>query len=167
MKILTILVITLIFALNCVAQTDWHKMTEAELKTVVPEKAPVIKENIETEFRTASGISNGTSQIFGVIIITAGYEADGKYTHFLRTQAKLKVGELMLKPNDYVFGYKRMDNQTLRVTFYQAKDGKIVGTTKAKVEKNKGAIYSLLITEPTANQGKIFIGRFSFDYSLE
>lgn len=142
-------------------------MTESELKTAVPEKAPVIRENIETEFRTASGISDGKNRIFGVVIITAGYEAEGKYTHFFKTQAKLRIGELTLEPNDYIFGYQRIDNETLRVMFYRAKDGELVGATKARVEKTKGAIYSFLIEPPTADQGKIFIGRFTFGYSLE
>ncbi len=146
---------------------NWEKMTEAQLKAAVPEKAPVIKENIETEFRTASGITSGTNQIFGVIIITAGYEADGKFTHFLRTQALIKIGAIGLRPDDYVFGYKRFDNQTLRVMFYRAKDGKLVGETKARVEKAKGPIYSFLITPPELNKGKIYIGRFSIDYVLE
>ena len=53
------------------------------------------------------------------------------------------------------------------MTFYRAKDGELMGATKAKVEKGKGAIYSFLITPPTAKQGKIYIGRFTFNYSLE
>lgn len=142
-------------------------MTESELKTAVPEKAPVIRENIETEFRTASGITSSKNQIFGVVIITAGYEAEGKYTHFFKTQAKLRIGELTLEPGDYIFGYQRIDNETLRVMFYRAKDGELVGATKAKVEKTKGAIYSFLIEPPVTGQGKIFIGRFTFGYSLE
>lgn len=142
-------------------------MSEAELKATVPEKAPVIKENIETEFRTASGITDGTKNIFGVVIITAGYEADGKYTHFLRLGKEIKVGNLALKVGDYVFGYKRLDNTTLSVSFYQAGNGKLVGSVKAKVEQKKGAIYSLLIEPPTDKKGKIYIGRFSFEYGVE
>lgn len=142
-------------------------MAEAELRKAVPEKAPVIKESIETEFRTASGITNGKNQIFGVVIITAGYEAEGKYTHFLKTQSKMRIGELVLEPNEYIFGYQRIDAETLRVMFYRATDGELVGATKAKVERTKGAIYSFLITPPVAAAGKIFIGRFTFDYSLE
>lgn len=142
-------------------------MTESELKGAVPERAPVIKENIETEFRTASGITDGKKQVFGVVIITAGYEADGKYTHFLETQSKLKIGELTLAPDQYVFGYQRLDGETLRVMFYRAKDGELVGAAKAKVEKKSGAIYSLLIAPPSAGQGRIYIGRFSFEYNME
>lgn len=166
MKLLTILFIISVFTFNASAQ-DWRKMAEDELKKAVPEKAPVIKENIETEFRTASGITDGKSNIFGVVIITAGYEADGKYTHFFNSDTKIKVGELSLAKGEYIFGYQRLDAETLRVTFYKAKDGELVGATKAKVEKGKGAIYSFLIAPPTANKGKIFIGRFTFDYSLE
>jgi len=166
MKILTVLFITAIFALNAFAQ-DWRKMTEEELKKTVPEKAPVIRESIETEFRTAAGITDGKGSIFGVVIITAGYEADGKYTHYFKTDARLKVGDLPLEKGEYIFGYQRIDGETLRVTFYKAKDGELIGATKARVEKGKGAIYSFLIVPPTAKQGKIYIGRFTFEYSFE
>ena len=142
-------------------------MSESELKIAVPEKAPVIKENIETEFRTASGITDGTKNVFGVVIITAGYEADGKYTHFLKTANKITIGKVVLKAGEYVFGYKRLDNTTLNVSFYQAGTGKLVGAVKAKVEQKKGAIYSLLIEPPNEKKGKIYIGRFSMEYGLE
>lgn len=142
-------------------------MSENELKKSVPEKAPVIKENIETEFRTASGISDGKNQIFGVVIITAGYEADGKYTHYLKTDSTLKIGELTFPAGDYVFGYQRIDAENLRVMFYQAKDGELLGAVKAKTESKKGPIYSFLIEPPTDKKGKIYIGRFNFEYSFE
>ncbi|HEY8561259.1 MAG TPA: hypothetical protein VIL74_12860 [Pyrinomonadaceae bacterium] len=167
MKILTILFIAAAFALPAFAQEGWRKMTEADLKKAVPEKAPVIREEIETEFRTAAGISDGKNNIFGVVIITAGYEADGTYTHFFKTDAHVRIGDLPLAKGEYIFGYQRIDAETLRVTFYKARDGELVGATKAKVEKGKGAIYSFLITTPTAGQGKIYIGRFAFEYSLE
>ncbi len=142
-------------------------MSSAELKKIIPEKAPVIKENIETELRTAAGISDGKSNIFGVVIITAGYEADGKYTDFFRTDRAVKVGDLPLAKGDYIFGTQRLDAETLRVTFYKARDGELVGAIKAKVEPKKGAIYSFLITPPVAKKGKIYIGRFTFGYSLD
>jgi hypothetical protein len=166
MKSFSILLILLMFSVSSFAQ-DWRKMSVEELKKSVPETAPVIKENIETEFRTASGISDGKNEILGVVIITAGYEADGKYTHFLRLAKKITVGKLAMKADDYVFGYKRIDAETLRVSFYQAKSGKLLGTTNAKVEKKKGAIYSLLIEPPIEKKGKIYIGRFSFEYILD
>lgn len=154
------------FSLSIFAQ-DWRKLSADELKTTIPETAPVIKENIETEFRTAAGITDGKNKIFGVVIITAGYEADGKYTHFFKTDAKIKVGDLPLDKGEYIFGYQRLDAETLRVMFYKAKDGELVGALKAKVEQKKGAIYSFLIEPPTAKKGKIYIGRFNFEYSLD
>lgn len=166
MKIVCILLMCLASTLSIFAQ-DWRKMSEAELKVSVPEKAPVIKENIETELRTASGITDGTKNIFGVVIITAGYEADGKYTHYLKTASKISFGKVVLKTGDYIFGYKRLDNTTLRVSFYQAQTGKLVGSVRAKVEQKKGAIYSLLIEPPMEKKGKIYIGRFSFEYILD
>lgn len=166
MKIITVLFLTAVFALNIFAQ-DWRKLTADELQKTVPEKAPVIREQIETELRTASGITDGKNKIFGVVIITAGYEADGKYTHFFKTDAKIKVGELSLEKGEYIFGYQRLNAELLRVMFYRAKDGELLGALKAKFEQKKGAIYSLLIEPPTAKKGKIYIGRFTFDYELE
>jgi hypothetical protein len=165
MKILLTLLFGLAISFSAFAQ-DWRKMSEAELKTAVPEKAPVIKEHIETEFRTASGITDGAKNIFGVVIITAGYEADGKYTHFLEVGRDLKLGALSLKAGDYVFGYRRLNNTTLNVSFYQARTGKLVGSVKAQVEQKKGAIYSLLIEPPVEKKGKIYIGRFSLEYGM-
>ena len=144
----------------------WRKMSDEELKQAVPERAPVLQENIETELRTASGIVDGKKKIFGVVIITAGYEADGKYTHFFQTEKKMTVGALELKPGAYIFGYQRLDSETLRVTFYRAQDGELVGALKAKVERKKGPIHSFLIAPPVDNKGQIYIGRFTFDYDL-
>jgi len=75
----------------------WRPATVPELRKVIPARAPVIKENIETEFRTASGVTDGAGRfIAGVVMITAGYSAEGKYSHFFLTQAPLRVGELDL-----------------------------------------------------------------------
>jgi hypothetical protein len=145
---------------------SWRKMTTNELKKAVPEKAPVIKENIETEFRTAAGITNGGKNIFGVVIITAGYEAENKYTHFFRTDLDIKAGDLGLSAGEYVFGYRKVDNEHLLISFYNAHTGELVGAVKAKLEPNKGAIYSFYIEPPVTGKGRIFIGRFVFEYDL-
>jgi hypothetical protein len=165
MKIILSVILCLLVSSVAFAQ-DWRKLTAEELKTIVPEKAPVIKEDIETELRTAAGITDGKSHILGVVIITAGYEADGKFTHFLRCQSKLTVGMVNLEAGDYVFGYKRVDNTTLRVSFYHARSGEFVGNADAKVETKKGPIYSFLIEPPIEKKGKMYIGRFSMEYSL-
>lgn len=166
MKVLAILLMTAACAVGAFAQTDWRKLSADELKKTVPEKAPVIREDIETELRTAAGITDGKRSVYGVVIITAGYEADGKYTHYFKADAPLTVGDLPLAAGEYIFGYQRLDAETLRVTFYKARDGELIGATKAKVEKGKGPIYSFLMTPPTEKKGRIFIGRFSFEYVL-
>ncbi len=142
-------------------------MTDEELQKSVPEKATVIKEDIETELRTASGITDGKNNFFGVLIITAGYAADGTYTHFLKTDSKIKLGNLNLSKGEYIFGYKRIDQENLRVTFSNAKTGKGIGSLKAEFEPAKGAIYSFLIVPPIDKKGKIYIGRFTLEYTLE
>ena len=70
MRILFVVGVCLVTAIAGYGQGDWHRMNESELRAVVPEKAPVIRENIETEFRTAAGISDGKRNVFGVVIIT-------------------------------------------------------------------------------------------------
>src|ERR1700692_3699276 len=103
--------------------------TEPELRKLIPTRAPVIKENIETEFRTASGVTDGRGKfIAGVVMITAGYSAEGKYSHFFITQAPLKIGSMLLPPGEYVFGYQRINNDAIRVSFYRASSGEAIGT---------------------------------------
>ena len=41
------------------AAAGWRIASEPELRKIIPARAPVIKENIETEFRTASGVTDG------------------------------------------------------------------------------------------------------------
>jgi hypothetical protein len=167
MRLLATIFVVAVLAVSAFSQGEWRKLTESDLKRIVPERAPVLKENIETEFRTAAGITDGAVNIFGVVIITAGYEADGKYTHFFKTDTGVRVGETDLAKGEYIFGYQRLDAETLRVTFYHAKDGELVGALKAKVEPKKGAIYSFLIDPPVDKKGKIYIGRFVFAYQLK
>ena len=61
----------------------WRSATEAELREVIPARAPVEKERIETEFRTASAITDGSGRfVAGVVLITAGYAAEGNIPTF-------------------------------------------------------------------------------------
>ncbi len=148
---------------------DWRPASEKELKSVVPERAPVGKERIETEFRTASGITDGRGRfILGVVMITAGYEAEGKYSHFFLTQAPIKIADLSFAPGEYVFGYQRVDADSIRVMFYEAATGKLVGAAKATIENKRGPIRSLMISPPNGNGGRstIQIGRFILDYTI-
>ena len=148
-------------------RTRWRAATETELRNVIPARAPVIKENIETEFRTASGVTDGRGQfIAGVVMITAGYSAEGKYSHFFITQATLKIGDMVLAPGEYVFGYRRVDDETMRIIFYKAATGEAVGEAEARVNRKSTAVRSLLINPPVAGKATIQIGRYLFDYRI-
>ena len=108
-------------------KTTWRQATDAELASLLPARAPVVKEHIETEMRTASGIVNSRGRyIAGVVLITAGYSADGKYSHYLVVQAPIRIGGIALKPGEYVFGWVR-DGEALKVHFNAASTGELVG----------------------------------------
>ena len=148
-------------------RTRWRAATETELRNIIPARAPVIKENIETEFRTASGVTDGRGQfIAGVVMITAGYSAEGKYSHFFITQASLKIGDIVLEPGEYVFGYRRVDNETMRIIFYKAATGEMIGEAEAHVNRKSTAVRSLLVNPPVGGKATIQIGRYLFDYRI-
>ncbi len=145
----------------------WRAATEPELRKVIPARAPVIKENIETEFRTASGVTDGRGKfIAGVVMITAGYSAEGKYSHFFITQTSLKIGSVRLQPGEYVFGYQRINNDAIRVSFYRASNGEAIGSVEAHVNRKGSMVRSLLISPPIDGRATIQVGRFLFDYKL-
>ncbi len=164
---LTILSLLIFSFFPMLSAQDWRQATSKELGTLIPARAPVEKERIETEFRTASGVTNGKGKfIAGVVMITAGYAADGKYAQFFITQVAIKIGDLSLSPGEYVFGHKRIDDETMEVKFYEAPTGKYLGAVKAIKQTKPGPIRSLLITPPNNDKGTILIGRFSMDYKL-
>ncbi len=145
-------------------RTAWRPATEAELKLVIPPRAPVEKERIETELRTASGITDGKSFVAGVVLITAGYSADGKYSHFLLTQTPVKIGNMKLEPGNYVFGWQK-NVDSLSVKFFAAQTGKFLGTVSAVRNSRIGRIESFHIYPPD-DKSSFQIGRFAFPYSL-
>lgn len=164
---LLVLLLTAWCSINGLSQAKWRTATEKELAALIPARAPVEKEQIETELRTAAGVTNGKGKfIFGVVIITAGYAAEGKYSHFFVTQASLRLGELALGPGQYVFGYKRIDGEFLEVSFFEAATGNPLGKVKAKLQPARGPIRSLLINPPVAGQGTMQLGRFVFEYGI-
>jgi hypothetical protein len=143
----------------------WRQATDAELAALLPARAPVEKEHIETEMRTASGIVNGRGlYIAGVVLITAGYSAEGKYSHFLVVQAPVKIGGIALKPGEYVFGYTH-NGDLLSVHFNEAATGTLVGATDAHLIAGSSRVASLRIWPP-GDKAIIQIGRFSIPYEL-
>ena len=146
-------------------KSAWRQASDAELASLLPARAPVIKEHIETEMRTASGIVDGHGRyIAGVVLITAGYSAEGKYSHFLVVQSPIKIGGVDLKPGEYVFGYTHAGD-VLNVHFNDAASGTLVGTTDAHLIPSIKGVTNLHIWPP-ATRAVIQIGRFSFPYSL-
>jgi hypothetical protein len=148
-------------------KTTWRQATDAELASLLPARAPVEKEHIETEMRTASGIVNGKGHfIAGVVLLTAGYSADGKYSHYLLVQVPLRIGGIALKPGEYVFGWTRaQENEALRVHFHVAATGELVGTTEAHLIAGSNRVTSLRIWPPK-DKAVIQIGRFGIPYEI-
>ena len=117
-----------IAALGHSRNVTWRPATEAELREIIPARAPVEKERIETEFRTASAITDGSGRfVAGVVLITAGYAAEGKYSNFFIAQVPIKVGDLSLKPGEYVFGWRKQDQDSLDVQFLRCSIREISG----------------------------------------
>jgi hypothetical protein len=145
--------------------SEWRQATESELKAIIPARAPVEKERIETEFRTASGITDGKGKfVAGVVLITAGYSAEGKYSHFFLTQVPIRLKTLPLKPGEYVFGWRKNED-SLSVSFYEAQTGKFIGNVEALRNSRVGRIESFQV-QPPGEKPLILIGRFGFPYKL-
>jgi hypothetical protein len=146
----------------------WRQATDAELASLLPARAPVEKEHIETEMRTASGIVNGRGHyIAGVVLLTAGYSADGKYSHYLMVQTPIRIGGIELKPGEYVFGWTRTKSgDALSVHFHVAATGALVGTVDARRLSGPGRVESLHIWPP-GDKALVQIGRFGIPYELK
>lgn len=146
-------------------KTTWRQATDAELASLLPARAQVVKEHIETEMRTASGIVNSRGRyIAGVVLITAGYSADGKYSHYLVVQAPIRIGGVDLKPGEYVFGWVR-DGDALKVHFNAASTGDLIGEADARMIPGHTRVESLRIWPPN-DKALIQIGRFGIPYEI-
>jgi len=145
----------------------WRQASDAELASLLPARAPVEREHIETEMRTASGIVNARGRyIAGVVLLTAGYSADGKYSHYLVVQTPIRIGGIALKPGEYVFGWSRSQSgEALSVHFHEAATGALVGTTDAHRLTGSSRVESLHIWPPS-DKALIQIGRFGIPYEL-
>jgi lysylphosphatidylglycerol synthetase-like protein (DUF2156 family) len=143
----------------------WRQATDSELASLLPSRASVEREHIETEMRTASGIVSSRGHcIAGVVLITAGYSADGKYSHYLVVQAPVKIGGVALKPGEYAFGWVRTAD-ALIVHFNLAATGALVGTTPAHRLAGSTRVESLHIWPP-GDKALFQIGRYGISYEL-
>jgi hypothetical protein len=128
-------------------------------------RAPVEKERIETEMRTASGIINSHGKVIaGVVLITAGYSADGKYSHYLVVQAPITIADIALSPGAYVFGWQRAED-SLVVKFYEATTGIERGTATAHRMQQGSRVESFRVWPPQ-DESILQIGRFSIPYRV-
>jgi hypothetical protein len=144
----------------------WRTAKPSELEAFLPARAPVEKERIETELRTATGITDGHGRtVAAVVLITAGYAAEGRYSHYLLTQSSLRLGDsLELKPGAYVLGWTRIPDG-LRVHLYDARTGTELGTVLARPYPTRVRIEPLHIWPPDESN-LIQIGRFYVTYRL-
>jgi hypothetical protein len=160
-----IALLLLLLGAQAARAASWHTASAEELHSLIPARAPVISERIETEFRTASGITDGKGHgIAGVVLITAGYSADGKYSYYLVSQVPLKVSDFLLPAGQYLIGWVR-GQDTLKVTFYLAQSGKAVGQVEATRNPSITRVESFRIWPP-ADKSLIQLGRFTFGYAL-
>jgi hypothetical protein len=144
----------------------WRAATDTELKTLIPPRAQVIQERIETELRTASGITDGKGKyVASVVLITAGYSAEGKYSHYFIVQAPIMVGDVPLNRGDYLIGWKHNED-SLTVNFYEAASGKFVGSVEAIRNPSITGVASFRIWPP-GEKSLIQVGRFTFPYQIE
>jgi hypothetical protein len=148
-------------------KTTWRQATDAELASLLPARALVEKEHIETEMRTASGIVNSNGHfIAGVVLLTAGYSAEGKYSHYLIVQVPVRIGGVALPPGEYALGWTRSQTgDALTVHFNQAATGMLVGTADAHRIAGSSRVESLHIWPP--DKALIQFGRFGIPYELD
>jgi hypothetical protein len=159
-----VLLLPMLTPLVAQPRSNWRSATSAELQSVLPARAQVEKERIETEMRTASGIINSQGKIIaGVVLITAGYSADGKYSHYFLAQAPITIGNVSLPAGNYVLGWQRGED-SLDVKFYDAATGEERGTATAHRMPTGSRVESFRIWPPSDHQ-MIQIGRFALPYT--
>ena len=143
---------------------SWRVATAEELSAALPARAPVISERIETEMRSASGVIDEQGHLIaGVVLITAGYSANGKYADYLVIKTQVKVADTVLPPGGYLLGWTRSANNLL-VTISQAATGKALLQVPARRNEALHRVEQLRIWP--APHGMIQLGRFTFDYTV-
>jgi hypothetical protein len=154
-------------AAHAPAKHVWRTATAAELEAVLPARAQVEKERIETEMRTATGVIDGRGRVIAaVVLITAGYSANGKYSHYLLLQAPVKIGaDIHLAAGSYVLGWTR-EQDGLLVHLYEAETGVERGTITAQALTPPLPVVSIKVWPP-AEHSIIQIGRFGLPYTPE
>lgn len=146
-------------------RTTWRAANAAELAATLPSRAQVGNERIETELRTATGIIDSRGHLVAaVVLITAGYAADGKYSHYLLVQRTIFLAEQLLPIGAYVVGWSHTEDG-LTVHIYDAASGAETRTVLAKAIPTSHRVESFRIWPP-AERSIIQIGRYMLPYSV-
>lgn len=167
-RFLVAIALSFIFAANSLPQprTSWRAATPAELEGALPARALVGSERIETEMRTATGIVDDHGHmIAAVVLITAGYAADGKYSHYLLLQAPISLSDQALPVGTYVVGWTRVD-EGLAVHIFDAATGAEKITVTARPMTGSHRVESFHIWPP-AERSIIQIGRYMLPYAVK
>ncbi len=162
-----ILVFVLSFAASALplTRTAWRAATAAELEAALPARALVGTERIETEMRTATGIVDDQGHmIAAVVLITAGYAADGKYSHYFLVQAPITLSDQTLPAGTYVVGWSRLEDG-LAVHIFDAVSGVERITVTAKPIAGSHRVESFHIWPPS-ERSIIQIGRYMVPYTI-
>jgi hypothetical protein len=144
---------------------EWRTATPTELEALLPARAPVERERIETEMSSATGVIDSHGKmVAAVVLITAGYAANGKYSHYLLTQVPIRIGDdIKLQPGAYVVGWTR-EQDGLRVHVYEAATGVERGTSMARMMPQPTTVVPIKIWLPS-DRSIIQIGRFQLPYT--
>jgi len=157
--------LVLIGTIQAQNKNSWRVATPRELELALPARATVEKDHIEVEMRTATGVVDQKGRIIaGVVLITAGYSAEGKYSHFLLVQTPFTLGDLHLVAGNYVLGWRRLED-SLQVSIYDAATGIPRGTVLAHRKPGSGGrVESFRIWSPDG-LSEFQVGRFFIPYS--
>ncbi len=132
---------------------------------MIPERAPVLAERVETESTSASGIVSSDGRfIAAAVLITAGYSANGKYSDYLVTQVPLKIEGKVLPPGGYLLGWVSSADG-LQVTISEATTGRVLLQTLATKSPLLHHVEQIRIWPPP-QQTMIQLGRFELNYTL-
>jgi hypothetical protein len=116
--------------------------------------------------RSATGVIDSRGKVIAaVVLITAGYSANGKYYYYLLAQSPIRIGTSMeLTPGAYAIGWTRAPDG-LVVHIYEAETGVERGKITAHPLSQPLPIVSVKIWPPS-ERSVIQIGRFALPYSL-
>ena len=148
-----------------VGKREWRTATPTELEALLPARAPVERERIETEMSSATGVIDSHGKmVAAVVLITAGYAANGKYSHYLLTQIPIRIGDdIKLQAGAYVIGWTR-EQDGLRVHVYEAATGVERGISLARMMTQPMPVVPIKIWSPS-DRSIIQIGRFQLPYT--